>query len=399
MKIGIAGPLAVGRFTDYLDNQDKIVSVLLDNAVAPAVTTLALELLKMGHELVIFTKDSRLETTKVLKGKKLTIYVAPRNRRFSRIRHPFLSTYVSILDIFKMYQGHLDVLSVHWTRDYAMAATYFQKKGVPVYVTVRDIIPYILKQQNGFGKLGWYVIYLKNEWVLRHKGFNFIANSDYTARMVKKHWNKDVPVVPNPILDKFLSLPSVNRADDAFTITTISVSPALDKRKNIPTLLKAYKELRKEFPDMRLNLVGRGFTAESPDVQILSSEGLLDGVDLWGAVSHPQVIEILQKSHLMMHPSLEETFGNTLLEAMAVGCPILGGEDSGAVPDVLDNGNAGYLCDVTNVADIIEKIRYIYLHSDEVSSKAIYAKHYCQHKYSSREVANEYLNILSQTAK
>lgn len=396
MKIGIAGPIASGLFSDYVDEQYKPIMERLDNAVAPAVTTLALELLNLGHELVIFTKDSRLETVEVLKGEKITIYVAPRNSKLSFIKHPFLSTYVSIKNIFKMHNGHLDVLSVHWTRDYAMAATYYQKKGVPVYVTIRDIIPYILKQQRGLEKLSWYIIYLKNEWVLRRKKFNFIANSEYTSRMVAKYWGKTVPVIPNPVSDVFLDLSSQNRSDKAFTIISISVASPLDTRKNILSLLRAFKNLYAKFPDMNLKLVGGKFTLDNPEVQKIREEGLLNGVELCGRLSHPKTIELLQISNLMVHPSLEETFGNTLVEAMAVGCPILGGIHSGAVPDVLDNGNAGYLCDVTDVDDIMKNIEYIYLNRMEVESKATYAKSYCRKKYSSKQVANQYLKLFTK---
>jgi glycosyltransferase involved in cell wall biosynthesis len=68
---------------------------------------------------------------------------------------------------------------------------------------------------------------------------------------------------------------------------------------------------------------------------------------------------------LLVHPSLEESFGNTLVEAMAQWTPVVGGEASGAVPWVLDGGKAGLLTDVTEPASLATSIRRI-LNSKEL---------------------------------
>jgi glycosyltransferase involved in cell wall biosynthesis len=65
-----------------------------------------------------------------------------------------------------------------------------------------------------------------------------------------------------------------------------------------------------------------------------------------GPLDRSAVVALLDGADLLAHPSLEESFGNTLIEAMARGTPVLGGFRSGAVPWVLDEGRAGVLCDV-----------------------------------------------------
>jgi len=60
-------------------------------------------------------------------------------------------------------------------------------------------------------------------------------------------------------------------------------------------------------------------------------------------------------SDSMVHPALEESFGNTLVEAMARKVPIIAGINSGAVPWVV--GDNGMLIDVGNerlIQDAIE---------------------------------------------
>lgn len=57
---------------------------------------------------------------------------------------------------------------------------------------------------------------------------------------------------------------------------------------------------------------------------------------------------------MLVHPAIEETFGNTLIEAMGCWLPVIGGKNSGAVPYVLDYGKCGILCDVLSVNELCD---------------------------------------------
>jgi glycosyltransferase involved in cell wall biosynthesis len=55
-------------------------------------------------------------------------------------------------------------------------------------------------------------------------------------------------------------------------------------------------------------------------------------------------------------PTLEESFGMTVLEAMARSVPVVGGHSSGAVPWLLDFGRAGELTDVRRPERIADTV-------------------------------------------
>lgn len=398
MTIGIASPISSKSFLPFLDDKSKIKADSLSSVDAPAVTTLAKEFLCMGHKLVIFTLDSNASEIILLTGPSLTIYVGP-FKNHSRFQY-----LVSIWDqekiickLFRLNSAPLDVLSVHWTRDYALAAKKMAK--CPVFVTVRDIIPYIIKQYHGFAKIIWGNIFIKNEIVMRSKAFHFIANSAYTASMVKFYWGLDIPVINNPILDQYVNIP-LRPYDQRqpMSIATISLSSPNDKRKNVFALLLAFKEFHLANPSSTLYLVGPKFTRDNPIIQEWESQGYLHGVVLKGKMSHLEVIELLQSISLLVHPSIEETFGNTLIEAMACGCPVLGGNNSGAVPYVLDHGNAGYLCDINDKLSILKALTHILLKGENVEDKVVYAKEYCKTNFSSSKIAQEYIELFSKTS-
>ena len=78
----------------------------------------------------------------------------------------------------------------------------------------------------------------------------------------------------------------------------------------------------------------------------------MDGVHLHGWLDREDLKRLLDRASVMVLPSLEETFGNVLLEGMARRVEVVGGRESGAVPAVLGQGKYGVLCDVTDPADL-----------------------------------------------
>src|SRR5690606_32710671 len=112
--------------------------------------------------------------------------------------------------------------------------------------------------------------------------------------------------------------------------------------------LLAFQQLLIKYPDAHLSLIGSPFTEKSTRVQEWANKGLLKQVSLIGRVNHDELTIYLDRARIFVTPSIEETFGNTLLEAMARKVPIVAGKDSGAIPYVLEKGRAGFLCDVTN---------------------------------------------------
>ena len=70
-----------------------------------------------------------------------------------------------------------------------------------------------------------------------------------------------------------------------------------------------------------------------------------------------EVIAAIDDSTCLIHPALEETFGNILLEGMARCVCVIGGDKSGAVPLVLNKGKCGILCDVTSVASMVDAMK------------------------------------------
>ena len=81
--------------------------------------------------------------------------------------------------------------------------------------------------------------------------------------------------------------------------------------KNHATLYRAFAQLRRAHPGLRLVLTGEGDYGELPD-----------GVEARGRVSTEALVELYRGAAALVFPSLYEGFGMPVVEAMACGCPV-----------------------------------------------------------------------------
>ncbi|MDT0642307.1 glycosyltransferase family 4 protein [Zunongwangia sp. F363] len=341
MHIGIASPITIQRFSKYLDASGKEKAKALEGLKAPAVDAVVEELLRRGHTISIYTLAIECNEKTVLFGKNLTIFVGPFRK----------SSYLKTFNLFKSESSHIrdfvhsevnkpEILHAQWTYEFSLGLSSF-RKDIPVFVTVRDWAPAILRYFKSYYRL---VRLLVNNAIFRKRELHFISNSPYISKSIKQRWNIDSVVIPNPISNHYLE---IQNSIDRDVNTIISVSNSVSKLKNIKTLLVAFQQVLIKKPNLKLRLVGNPFYQKNPALKKWRTSNLFKNVELCGPVTHAELVDLYDESSIMVHPSLEESFGNTLIEAMARNTAVIGGKDSGAVPHLLGFGNYGVLCDVT----------------------------------------------------
>ena len=351
MRIGIVGPFNPASIADYLEK----VKIPFINGAATAVNTMVYEFLSQGHELKIFTLTPS-NSYEIIKGCNVEVFLIP-SGMFPKLigsRQLVIGQFYQpqrIAKVIKKEICNIDILHAHWTYEYGRAAAYFSG-NIPVYDTVRDWCPYQMTvQKNVRNNFDWKLKYINFRKVMAHKDITFIANSNYTFSMVKGSYpEKKVPIIPNPIDKRWiLECKKYQIKHQIISIATGLLSP----RKNIKSLLEAFAMYRHRYADATLHLVG-DYNKEDTIYKTWEHNGLLSGVVMHGSLPHSKLAELLDQMSCLVHPALEETFGNILLEAMSRCIPCVGGNDSGAVPEVLGHGKYGLLCDITNPVSIYE---------------------------------------------
>jgi glycosyltransferase involved in cell wall biosynthesis len=124
--------------------------------------------------------------------------------------------------------------------------------------------------------------------------------------------------------------------------------------KGVDVLIQAFNKISKDFPKFRLKIVGY-----CPDKIYFAK--LADGnkdIELLNAVFHEKAMEMMGRCYLFVLPSRTEAMGRVLLEAMAMGKPIIASRVDG-IPNYIQNGYNGLLFESENNDDLAEKIARI----------------------------------------
>ncbi|HYG41206.1 MAG TPA: glycosyltransferase family 4 protein [Cytophagales bacterium] len=380
MKIGIAAPLGIHGLRNYLDVEDKYLSYGLE---ATAVNNLIIGLLKKGHTVSAYTLDFNAETPITFKGKNLTVYMGHyRARPRSRMLDFFSYESTQIKNFIK--NDKPDFVHAHWSYEFAIG-TILSK--YPHLITFRDDAKTILSIHKDPYRL---VRYFMDKWV-RFKGKNFNVASPYMQELLPFPKDK-LPVIPNSFQEQYIK--TSKSYPKEMPIRIVTIINGWNERKNPLPAVRAFNQLvAKSTIPLEYHIYGRECSINDPSFQWLKANNLDKNIFLHGEVPYSQLMEALPGYDILVHPSIEESFGNNLIEAMASGVPVVAGKYAGAVPWVLNNGKSGVLVDVTSTDEIMEGITSL------ISNPTLYEKlskegiQRVKDHFSSTAVTGQYLNL------
>jgi glycosyltransferase involved in cell wall biosynthesis len=125
--------------------------------------------------------------------------------------------------------------------------------------------------------------------------------------------------------------------------------------KNCDGLLRAWALARKDLGGRQLAVVGswRDEKYMASLRALVADLGIGDDVVFIGGVSLQETVDFYQGADAFVYPSLNETFGLPILEAMACGCPVVT-SDTSAMPETA--GGAAILADPKEPVSIAQAI-------------------------------------------
>lgn len=152
------------------------------------------------------------------------------------------------------------------------------------------------------------------------------------------------------ISDRRNELPIFDLPDGPFLIFVGRLSP--DKR--IDLLIRAVGQLVKEFPDLKLLIIGEGGMRRE-------LEGLVKHLSLGDVVSMPGATDnpypYIQAARALVLCSEAEGFGNVILEALACGTPCVCTGNIGAGVDLLTGSRFGMVVEKDGLTALVGGIR------------------------------------------
>jgi len=111
--------------------------------------------------------------------------------------------------------------------------------------------------------------------------------------------------------------------------------------KQIPVTIRAFEKIHRQYPGARLTIIGRGPDREHLE-KLCDELHISDAVTFTGQLQHPDVMAHMAKTQFYIMPSVREGLPISYLEAMGMGCVIVGTATEG-IAEVVDNGFNGIL--------------------------------------------------------
>lgn len=156
---------------------------------------------------------------------------------------------------------------------------------------------------------------------------------------------ENIQVIPNGVdASIFKPLDTIARIPFRLITTASSDQPL----KGLSVLLRALAQLRSEFPELKLIVIGK-LKENGETKKELQALNLQDVVQFKSGISNQELVEEYAQASIAIVPSLYEGFGLPAAEAMACAVPLIC-SDGGALPEVV--GNAARLVRAGNVEDL-----------------------------------------------
>lgn len=128
----------------------------------------------------------------------------------------------------------------------------------------------------------------------------------------------------------------------------------LKKYKRVDHIIKAIAIIKKDIPNIKLQILGAG--DDKPRLEKLISDlKLQDNVDMLGFVSEKEKYKLLSAAWSFVIASEKEGWGIVVIEANACGTPSIGYDVEG-LRDSINDGFSGYLVDNGNIDKLADKI-------------------------------------------
>ncbi len=273
-----------------------------------------------------------------------------------------------------------------------LAASNYKKK--------HPLVKFLLTLQEGDSKEH---IYKRSRWLggafidIFKRADRIQAISAYLAE-----WAQEMGVTcPVVVVPNGITIQQFDHHGRKADIKRVITASRLVEKNGLEYLIKAMKIVKdSSSKPVVLKILGDGELKQ--DLEKLASDlGLTDkfvirNVQFQGFVPNKLVYDYLNQADVFVRPSLSEGLGNSFLEAMAAGVPVVA-TPVGGIPDFLKDGQTGWFCKVKDPGSVAEKILYILdeKNKEPVSQVVKNAKELVETRYRWETIAGDMRNILN----
>lgn len=152
---------------------------------------------------------------------------------------------------------------------------------------------------------------------MKPKANELIALSDFIADEFEKNYS----VRPAHIIPPGVEPDSFRKKQPLKDIDILGAG-SLIPLKQYSIFIKQIADLKKQLPGIKAVLSGKGPEKEKLELLIIQY-GLQNNITLTGELSHADIVELMQRTKVFLHPSSYEGFGVVCIESLYAGAAVI----------------------------------------------------------------------------
>lgn len=164
--------------------------------------------------------------------------------------------------------------------------------------------------------------------------------------------------VPASVFHEFVPTSLIRPADgESERVVLLVGAPWFLKGADL--LIRAFRKIADEFPDVTLRL--QGHYPDKAELETLAAG--CEQIQIVKAVPNPETLQRISRALVLVLPTRCEGMGRVLIEAMAAAVPVIG-SDAGGVPFYVFHGENGFVFPSGNVDELSKCLRQLLADAD-----------------------------------
>lgn len=310
-------------------------------------------LANIGHDVTLITKhykknaEHEAEIDKTLAEQNIKCIRMPYSK------FTFMIFWYNTISAFLKHNKNFDFVILNGDAAQLVCCKPKLKKRLGKYITIQHgKSAYDLLNKSRF----LIMLHIKKQLDIffRNAAANIAISHNLKDKLEQSVKMPNLHVILNCIDNKTFTFPTENKNDDTLQLTTAS---RLIPGKNTTAVIKLFAKLRRDFPNLYLNIAGSGnelqkLKDEAKELQISSF------VNFTGQLSAQDLCSLYQKSDVFILLSFYENLALVYLEANACGIPVIG-SDVGGTREAIDDGITGFVVPLDDEKMIYEKTKLL----------------------------------------
>ena len=229
-----------------------------------------------------------------------------------------------------------------------------------------------------------------------HRANLIIGNAKKLSDDLKKYLGVNIKTIYSPSNSKEIAKLSRKFIPKEFLKNKLrkrilSIS-RFTKRKDLITLLKAFKVISKENQLVDLILIGYGPEKKNM-IKFIRERKLNQNVFILGKKTNPYPYFLI--SNLYVHSSLYEGCPNSIIESLILNLPVISSDCNSGPREILLNGKGGYLYKKSNYKSLLNKMRKYLINQRDLKEKLKFAKKKL-HRFEEKNIIKQYENVFQK---